>query len=778
MIGPMSEFLAFPTNLRRYRRLHLSLLLQDSLLLPTSPAMEFEPAYVPNSSTYAGQQRFEMCEKAPAISFLSLGRPPTTRPLSEATEIYDTDFDDDSSTTMGSSNRRSVASLANTSETTISSVEEVATPSSNGLGGFEFRLDNEKPVEGPVGPHLFSFSQGAAQDIDFNLSMSPVESPFEPPIRAESAPVFAMDRGSQSSRRLSSLNQAIAQLDDTEVKYWSTNQVVDWMYASGFEKSVVEKFRVNDIDGSILVTLQSEDLKELDIQSFGKRHRLMTEIEHLRNSKMISQSAPPMGVSRSASQSRATSRSRGYRHKEFTVPVSHEINPMKVHSVKRRQAQPNLQQDNEDVLPAESVSIVAIEQLLPKPHVCSRGEECPKYQKRQRKIERMKKQFDLDMELARKPAPTVDQGLQSGTASSFHPASEPVPSVVASSDILGGQRPEFRLDAEKLKAIQSRDPQENVRQFLSFQHVDPEPLAEQPREKSVPSRPSNDSQRQHDILRTLPKLTIPQDANSDEIDTTPCNTYGQSRSAVDAPFDPHSLFPTNNTYRHGTPFSEMDVPTTTIPMGPIARDFSQSVPPDMQYGARDPVPRGVSRLDHRRQPSFTLKPVHENRILEPIDSPEDLDRAAGGAHVHSGWMKKRKTKMLRHEWQDHHCTLRGTRLEMRKHERSADCLEYIDVDDYAVACSSLSSNKLSAAFRAFKIKNKAEADAHAQKAFAFQLIPAAEKKGLLGAVTSKTHHFSVNSRDDRIDWMRELMLAKALKQRGDGFEVNVNGNMI
>ncbi len=42
----------------------------------------------------------------------------------------------------------------------------------------------------------------------------------------------------------------------------------------------------------------------------------------------------------------------------------------------------------------------------------------------------------------------------------------------------------------------------------------------------------------------------------------------------------------------------------------------------------------------------------------------------------------------------------------------------------------------------------------------------------------KTHHFAVKSRDDRIDWMRELMLAKALKQKGEGAEVSVNGNMI
>jgi hypothetical protein len=43
---------------------------------------------------------------------------------------------------------------------------------------------------------------------------------------------------------------------------------------------------------------------------------------------------------------------------------------------------------------------------------------------------------------------------------------------------------------------------------------------------------------------------------------------------------------------------------------------------------------------------------------------------------------------------------------------------------------------------------------------------------------AKTHYFAVKSRDERIDWMRELMLAKALKQKSEGYEVNINGNMI
>jgi len=125
---------------------------------------------------------------------------------------------------------------------------------------------------------------------------------------------------------------------------------------------------------------------------------------------------------------------------------------------------------------------------------------------------------------------------------------------------------------------------------------------------------------------------------------------------------------------------------------------------------------------------------------------------------------------------------------MHRDARALETLEYIDVDDYAIACSSLASgSKLNAAFKAMNISigDKKKAD---EATFAFQLIPAAIDKGQKlrkqhagsedGEAKQRTHHFAVKSRDERIDWMRELMLAKALKQKSEGYEVNVNGNMI
>jgi hypothetical protein len=235
----------------------------------------------------------------------------------------------------------------------------------------------------------------------------------------------------------------------------------------------------------------------------------------------------------------------------------------------------------------------------------------------------------------------------------------------------------------------------------------------------------------------------------------------------------------------------------------------------MQY--RDPIQRSGSTRDWRR-PSLGLPALNEDQVYEPPstvvqnqmddadtlhetqfsgDSPvtsspnakfataADASQATPnfvyeGANYH-GWMKKRRTRLLRHEWQDHHFRLHGTMLAMHPNELpSSSALQTIDVDDYAVACSSLASNKLSAKLKALKISSGK--DGNGQKpAFEFQLVPTAPGKGgdvKKVLVNGKVHHFAVKTKDERIDWMRELMLAKAIKAKGEGYEVNVNGAAI
>lgn len=609
--------------------------------------------------------------------------------------------------------------------------------------------------------------------------MSPVVSPHD--LRA--GPITTTDvyvRPEQETAPLSSI----------PLRAWTPRQVTEWMVDFGFEESLVEKFRSHDISGAILEDLQFGDLKELGVHSFGQRHRLWNEIRSLRGSG-IGPSSVVLAAERSPSpRGQIQPPARAQRSPDCSTPTTPEEENAHPFTISQRRARRARRPDDDIISPAESASIVAIEQLLPKPHHCSKGENCSKWQKQQRKLAKIAKEFPLELQQIGENTSSIE--------TTFRPASEAVPSVVASSDLLGpGTAPLLRLDEKFLKVVQSRDPQENVRQFLSFQHVDgpsDEPTTP-PYEMFPPMSPPSNTQAPHENLRSLPKLTIPDAPLADTafLDHT---VVRETRTPVTA-MEVGDRTAANEIYRLGSPASAMDVPVTAIPSGPIARDESQSVPPDMRFGSLsrslsragyrpqlfDPINRpqtsapyrSTSRASHRRQPSFAMPPVEEQRerALNPNDRTDELTPTVTDVN-HAGWMKKRKTKMLRHEWHENHFRLNGTRLAMHRNSKAMDALEAIDVDEYAVACSSIASNKLGAAFKSLKISGKKKDDDAA--AFSFQLVPAAEKKGMLHAATGKTHHFAVKTRDERIDWMRELMLAKAMKQKSEGCEVNVNGN--
>lgn len=677
----------------------------------------------------------------------------------------------------------------------MSSFDELRTPNSNAFDGFNFQLqlqdksDLSKPVEGPSGPHLFRISQDTTEDVDFYLSMSP---PLSPEHRRAQSPVPA------HTYQLSSVDDRPP--SGIPLSAWTPREVASWMHTSGFEDSIIDKFSRNDISGAILIDLQFDDLKELGVQSFGQRHCLWNEIRVLRGSSPAVPSTPAEDACNSPMAAPKLP-PREQRLKDCSNPSTPEDDQGRSPTLGRRRAR-RTRMANDVISPAESASIVAIEQLLPKPHTCSKGESCSKWQKQQRKLAKIAKEFPIELE-------QLGEVLASPSDVAPRPTSEAVSSVVASSDVLGpAQLPALRLDENVLRVIQTRDPQENVRQFLNFQHLEQPVEQTSPLEMFPPLSLPGCTPAPHNNLRTLPKLTIPSvppstAAFSPNRTAVPTTSFrrGTPMSAMEYQ-DRNAAF---DLYRFGSPASEMDMPTTAIPLGPIARDESQSVPPDMRFG--ESLQRSGSRQGHRPQPgfsiarpqtasnversasvrsrhrlpSFPMARLEEHHTLSPvIDNSEELTptnvESVDGVN-HAGWMKKRKTKMLRHEWHENHFRLNGTRLAMHKDAKAMDALEYIDVDDYAVACSSLASNKLGAAFKSLKLSGKKKEHGDAT-AFSFQLIPAAEKKGMLSAATGKTHHFAVKSRDERIDWMRELMLAKALKQKGDGYEINVNGNMI
>ncbi|KAK5658811.1 hypothetical protein OQA88_1623 [Cercophora sp. LCS_1] len=776
--------------------------------------------------------------------------------------------------------RISVGSSGQPSFTTVSSYDEVQTPRSTRYRGL-FPLDQEsKPVEGPRGPHLFHNSITSAQSIELQhaLSLSPL-TPKEP---------YQMDAELQYVHRTTLPRKrdsgpfrfTDAELDTETLAEWSPEMVAQWMLNAEIELPASERFVENDINGAILITLKFEDLKELGIASFGVRTAIWEEIHSMRN---IQRPEPVLETDIEDEPDRKARR---------------EGRDAGDGKPKRMQSKPRVK-INDIISPMESVSIVGIEQMIPKPHNCKKGENCPKWKRNQKMIEAFKNDHPfVDMEkgglvmIAGNPGnPETAQAIDPMLSDEFYrPSSNAIPSMVASSDVMGpGSMPPVQfLQASMLQTVQQRDPQDNVRQFLDFQTAVPNVSSEIPPTPPFEILPRDVQERApHTGLRGLPKLSIPgqvgmsftrqqpasaHPVSSDPLSARPLGSRPRSTQPIPSfremsPTTSEEATPTG-VYRFGTPFSEMDVPVTITELPP-ARDISQSVPPDMNY-RHNPVPaRSLSRATTRR-PSFPVLPaLDENKAIEPmvlkpastfpmrsgsvsqhnkgpqkapprvhypwtseqhptmeraippmptvniggrlspVSSKPKEDMTGGDAISYQGLMKKRKTKMLRHEWHDHFFTLRGTRLAMHKDSQTANkTLEYIDVDDYAIACSSIASSKLNAAFKAMHIRRGSDGKAKDDvAAFSFQLIPQDSKGGVrltkkrestLGGIlggantstpslpgpdgavngTGKTHHFAVKNRDERIDWMRELMLAKALKQKGEGFEVSVNGNMI
>lgn len=683
-------------------------------------------------SSHLQLQPVEMLQKTSDLSFLGR-RTLAPRPLSDATEIFDTDNEDDSDSLPQSWDSRDDDSQS----TLSSSRDELPTPPhTGGLGGFEFHFD-DKAVVGPQGPHLFRGSPEILTnpEDDVFLNMSPIPQPKTP------------------ARPINALNTAVAELDESQVRDWTPRQVADWMADAGFEATVVEKFLIHDISGSVLIDLQFEDLKELDISSFGKRHRVMSSIHQLRNSSMISLEAPICRTpSRNTRSPRAVQRSARPEESQVVVDRSRS---------RRRARQTDI------VTPAESISIVGIEQVLPKEHKCSKGEDCPKWQKQQRRLLRMKQAWEQE---AQRPVSEA--------------RSDALPSVVGSSDALGPSS--LKITAETLSGVQPRDPQESVRQFLNFQHVAPS-------HSSNPSPPpassasfSAKSAHLAEHLRGLPKLTIPITQASDELPSrTPISalqqpTQIQAQLKAQLQRDPYhygGVASPADIYRIDTPMSATDLPVTAMAVDPCQRDVSQSVPPEMRYGAApeaispEPIQRCMSTQPvpsrrHIRQQSFTpsVAPVRENeaQAARPTARVTEIDLAN-----HQGWMRKRKTtRMLRHEWQDNYCTLVDGKLTMHDtHYATANVLEDLDVDEYTLhAYTQASSSKLSAAFKKSLLgQGKTPAG---EQSFSFSLIPDNERvvNKKMFEKGSKAHHFAVDSSKERVEWMRKLMLAKAMKK--------------
>jgi hypothetical protein len=235
----------------------------------------------------------EMFERGKAQSFFSSAltvRSSLERPLSHISVAY-TDIEDDSSefeefSGSSSDNRRS--------QTTISTFEEVQTPGEEVRPQFAY-WPERKSVEGPKGPHLFRASV-SSNDFLYDdaqvMQMSPLL-PKETPLRHPTSFREATPETIVPQREYNNIALAVAHLDNAEVRAWTSKDVATWMYQNGFEDDVIDKFIQHDISGAVLLDLQFDDLKELEIQSFGKRHQLWNQIDSLRTADgLMSPTAP------------------------------------------------------------------------------------------------------------------------------------------------------------------------------------------------------------------------------------------------------------------------------------------------------------------------------------------------------------------------------------------------------------------------------------------------------------------------------------------------------
>ena len=656
-------------------------------------------------------------------------------------------------------------------------------------------------------------------------------------------------------RPVTAIKPAVAELDQKEVRTWSTAQVAAWLQTSGFENEVVSKFRSNDINGPALLDLHIKDLKDLDIRSVGKRHAIWSELRALRERYGI----PPIPTPSDSERSDVENGS--------AEPSVKRVLARK-HSSKRscRQGQTTMSR--------------------------TQSARSAKAEDSQAPISRMQSNRS-----------TVTGGSQLGIQT------HAPPSIAASSDIQGpGTCPTFEFETDLLH-LYSRDPHEDA-DFAASQQ---EPRAKTQRVTVAPAlKPTTSSspvQEKHDEGSGCRALTMsafvptaqPEDAQQipeqvpEQVPAQPPRAAPKPPSPIAPLYPPRSssrhfankmpgAFPTHSVLNSPvssrgpsptspqrpvlslrSPASDTDIPVLS-PLQPhlFDRDSSQSVPADMQFRhpvfrsqtpspvSPDPsaspasprpalarskfssngaVPRrplvlmptvterntlvsgaGMSsksptispirpsvRNSTARASSMTtkahnMKPLprapHVRRSSSVQSVPRELPVSTANAYqasaiygpgtVRAGWVRKRRNRIWRHEWQEHHFRLQGTRLALHTTAKPKDAQphEIIDVEGYAVACSTIGrGGRLATAMKTLRISSR-----DAEKAYAWQLVPAsstgernrrksAEPRRRRGSSGShhgpelKTHHFSVKTRDERIEWMREVMLAKAVKQR-------------
>ncbi|KAL9051437.1 MAG: hypothetical protein Q9162_006006 [Coniocarpon cinnabarinum] len=321
--------------------------------------------------------------------------------MHETSFFIDSDADEDTASDTGESFdyetdaspvESSVESLSGRSQITTSPAD-LLTPNSqaeDASPNLIFRLKSVKGRDDPRDGHLFRATLASTQDFDWQTYEPDLVKVGQPPVPAIPAH-FKHDQVQESAQELvaQSLpapNQSESDIlgalqgsavdithhdDGSDVAMWTTQQVAAWMYTTGFENSIIITFKTHDINGSILLDLGFEDLRELDIASFAKRRQIWNEINTLRDEG----SRDPLTAHRS-------NRDRGcsYVHlfsntTERVRRPAFERNRSSTITGYRRPNRLTLEQSR--AFPHQTHQV-------PRPHRCSKGERCPKWKQQQR----------------------------------------------------------------------------------------------------------------------------------------------------------------------------------------------------------------------------------------------------------------------------------------------------------------------------------------------------------------------------------------------------------
>ncbi len=126
----------------------------------------------------------------------------------------------------------------------------------------------------------------------------PIHSPAAvPAVAAAAAPALASPAASSPGGLVSP--GTAARMPAKPPMTWTVEEVVEWARSRGFDDGVCAKFVEQDITGDVLLELDANLLKELDIPQLGKRLRIAAAINELRR--------PPSAVSNKSPQPQTTS---------------------------------------------------------------------------------------------------------------------------------------------------------------------------------------------------------------------------------------------------------------------------------------------------------------------------------------------------------------------------------------------------------------------------------------------------------------------------------------